>query len=199
MAQPFTATYRMVMNYHVTGVPHKTRFYVISDGSSSGGVPNITKRDGTFATWRAVLDEYVLGSLNYIFDDTQVTFGNSVFEHLVGGLWLPVDTSPVTGFTNAIGAPVLASQQTLVLRDMTFDFIKVVLLETSAPAPYHSSSPPSSGIAQSLSAVFLSSYAALAMYNFVVSRSNDYIKTVGAFVGQTGTFNRKLRRRRGFA
>lgn len=199
MAQPFNATYRITVPYTVTGVPHKLRFYVKSTGAVSGGNILIVNRTAGTDVWQDIIQAFYDEVLSWAYSFTETAMGTALLEKFDGLLWLPQQAYTGVLTTHGVAAPVYASQNTLVLRDTSFDQIKIVYLEASAPIPYHSASAPGSGIPQSLSAAFLSAVSVNSMYNYVVSRSNDYIAASGGFVGLTGTLNRKVRRRRGYA
>lgn len=199
MAQPFTATWRITMPYSVTGVQHVMRVYVNSTGALAGGITQLINRTGGLANWTALVSEFDTAVFNNLFQDNETSMGIALLENLSGIIWNPVDSVAMAALVNSVAAPVYASQNTVVLRDTTFDKLKIEYMEASVPIPYHTETPPASGIMQSASAPFLSNYTAMAPFNYVVSRSTGYIKATGAFVGQTGTLNRKLRRARGFA
>jgi hypothetical protein len=195
MSQPLLATYRITQPYTVGGLTHRFRMYVKSDGSFTGGVQNVTKRDGTFSIWTAAASNL----MGYIQQATPspTSPGPSLFEHLVGTLWQPLDTFTIAGPLGS-GTFAPASELSVVLRDSAFKQIRVMVLDTNNSALYHSSgySGGSAGVSNFLAGWNPSTATGADPLFVQVSRGNRYLSTA-PLVGVTVAYNRKLRRRRG--
>lgn len=196
MSQPLLATYRITIPYTVSSIAHKFRAYVKSDGSVTAGVPNITYVDASIHPWNVAANNLA----GYLAPYLNCTFGAALFEHLVSGVWLPLDSVAVTA-TPSAGAAQAARQLTVVLRDSAFKKVKLVVMEgVLTTAAFHTTAY--SGLDAVLTAL-------LAGYNpatvdagkpllWQVSRGDRYF-LASPLVASTGTLNRKIRRRRGLA
>jgi len=194
MAQAKVATWRITGSYNVSGLLHKARMFVKSDGSISSGVNQIQDRTGTSLDWSLAAHQWSKTWTRILNNAT--TLPDLVLEQKVGLIWVPVQfTSPSNELQADATLPT--TQVTLTLRATNNDKLKVVVLDTTQAAPQHFAGRPSaSSNIQVFTDHFLSGGNAADPYMVMVSESNHYLNTA-PFVGLTITLNRRVRRARG--
>lgn len=196
MAQTNSATWRIAIPYNVWNLDHVARFFVKSTGEVSSGEIQLIKRDGSPQGWKECLARLLL-AFKATNNPDHATMGTPRLEEKVGNQWVVVDSDTGVAFTNTVASQQM-SQVTLAYYDNEYHPVHFVVVECSVVLPFHSKTAfPNTGW-NAWAAAFTSGGDGNDPFQWCVSRSVNYLAAAG-LVGVTGTFNRKLRRRRGFA
>jgi hypothetical protein len=199
MTTPLIASWRIEMQYLITGQSHRVRVYV-RDVLPADGSFTITERDSSttlnWVTAGGSLQDILAGLL-----PAGTSFGSLLLQQHVGILWQPVSAATHVGIAGS-GTVRSATEITLYMRDSTFKPVKVSILDTNQTAPEHWNGLPTVGQNAVEHGQFIEwtelHTLANAPWMWQVGRSNNYL-AVGPIVGITTSLNRKSRRREGLA
>lgn len=197
MATPLVPTYRLEFSLTVDGLLHKMRHYVNVDTSTPvkilgrNGISVITPTEAATG-WATVVQT--------AWKSAAVPAFNWIFQHLVTGVWLPVDSGTVTNTNSSGTSPQQGSQVTLVLRDIAFKKVRVIALETLIPGPFHFTNIVAAAAFNGPLGDLIKGYDTTAAttnppHDWVVGRSGNYLVT-NPLVGATWDLNDKVRRAR---
>ncbi len=196
-----TAGYRVTYKYTVNGLTHKSRVYT-KEGNVIGGSLYITGRSGgpynliaenAAAVWAAKVAANC---------GTPATGGSALWERRDGLLWSPVESSQPTFTPGGTAYTVYAQELTAVMYDTQMNRFKIVLTELAVYVPQHSTDYL--GGSAALDDLFTSFTIDGGVgheydpYNWMTSKYGHNVRTSG-FISFTTTYNRKLRRARGYA
>lgn len=198
MSTPLLATGRMKIPYTATGQNHVMHCYVRGlTLVGSDWMINSRTLDANDTLWTDALERMAVAFEQIT--SSAVDGGIAELQKLEDGVWITVDTQPFT-LADQIGTMVAASQYTLTLRDRNNKHVKVVVMEHTVGTPTHSIAITGPGTQGGLFNAMFGASAANAAdpYNWLVGRGNQFLAT-NPFIAATTTFNRKLRRARGFA
>jgi len=196
MAVPLIATWRMHIIYQVLGLVHELNMYCDADLVSGSYVINLLA--GGTCTVQQAADGFGAGFVP-MYRDTDITSCVALLQQKSGFNWLTRDTKTVNGTPATTGTTVLASQNTLVLRDLPGNVAKIIALETTVPLPFHITSPGS------IPARLIDFYNVYSKDSgsgtyrpalWMVSRGDNALQDE-PLIGATGDFNDKVRRARG--
>lgn len=195
MAQPLLASWRIVTPYVASTLTHRQVVYCKADVAHPGPPQQLLYRDGSSVSWTVA----ALGLAKALAKFLASGIGTMQLQHLTGTVWNPIDTFLPGGLTYHGGAPVPCSQGTLFLRDSAFFKAKIVILESVLAPLYHDPGETTGDTGANAGTTAFADGLASAddPANWIVSRGNRYLHTFAA-AGWTVTYNRKLRRRRGF-
>ena len=199
MSVTIVASGRIVASYAVDGLNHKAHAYVRNAQLvGSSWMINSRATDSNDKLWSNAAQGF-MDALSVILKTANTTWGDASLETYAGGIYTVRATATITP-VGANDQLVLASQSTLVLRDTSFNKVKVEVMEAGTPTPFHTTSKTGGNATVDL---FVSYFTAdhgntNDPYNWMVGRGNQYLNT-SPFVGWTTTYNRKLRRARGLA
>jgi hypothetical protein len=198
MATPLVASYRIKLQYVVGGLTHVNHAYCVPQ--ATGAQPwKLIKRGAVVSTltWQAIAGNW----WHNVWIDlmaSSVPGALATLEQKVGLLWVPLDFLNIVD--PGVGGPTFtpAQQATLVLRDTSFDKIRVVFLETVDGYLGHSAN--GHGLTTQFDLIIPeyegSGTSESSPVNWQVGRSNNYMLTAGAVAGLTLDQNRKLKRAR---
>ncbi len=194
------ATGRISIAFTVNSQSHKLRAYV-RQPTVVGASYNINTRttDSNDLDWKLAA-EALFNSVTYAMSDAN-SAQEAVLELRSGSIWTPTQVySPFVTFNGTPGAAAVATETTLVLKDIQFNRFKIIVLEGLEAAPQHWNVWNGGDTAMdNFTKQFLSNFTVTnAPYNWLVSKYNQYISSSG-FVGVTVSLNRRIRRRRGLA
>lgn len=195
MAQPFTSTWRIQMSYQVATLTHKAFMFVKASTFTPPVAPQLIDRTGGLADWTAVALRMGAASLQVIINTIpSVTY---LLQNKQGLLWVPIDAYSPTQGGSASGAVFVASQVTMTLRDLQFNKLKVVMLDTSEVPPTTVKSLPATGDLHNFALPYTDGAVDVNdPFSFMVSRSGHYLHGSAALVAITTTLNTKVRRKR---
>lgn len=134
MAVPLLVTWRMKFSYIVRSLTHVMNIYC--DAAAVGSVYVINANAGGVLDLQDCADA-VGSKMAPCFLDADLTSINYQLQEKVGFAWITRASGTVSGTPATTGTTQPASQCTLVLRDISSHFAKIILLETKIPAPYH--------------------------------------------------------------
>lgn len=198
MAVPLTAAFRLNFAYTVQGLTHSLRMYckaqvALTDNSGYGVLARddstiIGATDAAQGVWDGIRPFFSAAVL-----PPQVTVQARVLTQ-----WNPVATPIVTGNGSAGGGSSPASQLTITLRTVTFDHLRVLVLEAlgAIPAKYTGVIPFSLAY-PSLGTLWGSTAPSNGPYHWQVGRDNQHVQAGQAFVSAATDLNDKVRRARG--
>jgi hypothetical protein len=196
MATPLTATHRMDVSYFVSGELHHRHEYCKKGTTLFAGHPSVVLNDGTTEIdWRDAAQRLTDKIGNWSLMDAHPTVA---LEERSGSVWNPVDfyTSTTLAETGTL-AP--ASQLTVVLRDTSFEKLRVTLME--GRTGYVGHSPSGLGINTEIDNVVAAWTTPgsddFNPFNWAKSRGDRYLLSSGTCAGATLDLNDKLKRRRG--
>lgn len=197
MAQPLVATGRLIFPYTQSGVLHKFFAYV-KNPTLVGANWQINSR--TSDANDLLASDAVNGlalAMESVFAST-VSIGTAILQTRSGGVWTPVASYTPTAIS-PVGSSVTAAQITATFRDSAFHKMKLVLNEQETQPPGHTTTLVglTAAIGDWLKQYTASHTTANPPYLWQVSRSNLYLNT-SPFVALTMTFNKHLRRIRGY-
>lgn len=197
MATALVPTYRFEFSYVVNGLAHKVRHYVNVDTSTP---VKVMERDGSTAIAQSdAADGFAITFLSG-YGLSHVPAMSWIFQHLVAGVWLPINSGSHTNTNSSGVAPEEATQVTLVFRDLAFKQIKVIMLESLIDGPFHVSNLAAANsfnaalgsICQQYDSTFSVPFAP---HLWVVGRSGNYL-ALTPLIGATWDLNDKVRRAR---
>ncbi len=197
MAQTLVATGRIIFQYTISSVLHKLHVYV-KNPTLVGANWQINSRtsDSNDTGVTNAVDGLAL-ALESIFP-TSVTIGSAILETRSGTVWTPQASYTPIGIS-PVGSSVGASEITATFRDSAFHKLRVVLSECETQPPAHAitlTGAPAA-IGDCLKQWTASHTTSVPPYLWAVSMSNLYLNTA-PFVAYTVTYNKHLRRVRGF-
>jgi len=196
MPVPLIATWRMHIEYQVLSLTHTLNMYCSADLVSGDYVINLNA--GGTCTVQQAADGFGAGFVP-MYRDTDLISCVAQLQEKSGFSWLTRDVKTVNGTPATTGATVLASQNTLVLRDISSHIGKIIALETTVGLPFHVTSPGS--IPARLIGFYneFSEDSGSGTYRpakWVVTRGDNALQDE-PLIGATGDFNDKVRRARG--
>lgn len=197
MGQPFNATWRVAMPYTTALRNHVMHVFA----SSTDVAPPYSLNDRAAGVRLfSLCAQGLWDSIRKVMSNHATTFVGTIrLEQRTGSLWLPVEFYTPTGAGSQGNAENLATEVTIVLRNLLNDKVKVAILE-GAPGgtPQHWLLPNTAGDPSQVVAAEFSELHTVtnAPYFWAKSRSNNFLALVPT-VGITLTYNRKMRRARG--
>lgn len=189
---PYGASHQLDIHYTVDGLEHVVQIPV---NSGSVGSPYALNEftGGTILASAAAADYADLFKPLLLATDTIDTY---VLQEYDSGIFIPVESGALGVAGTGAGTPVLSLQFTMTFRDLNYKIIKHVWQEVLLDAPkkyVYPATTPAPVDAFIASALDHSTAGALGLW--MRSRGGAiYLSVTGA----TTTFNRKLRRARGF-
>lgn len=196
MPTPLSATHRIEVQYQISSLPHKHRFYVLDDGTGST-VPGIIQRDASTISWVLAAQATMDVMKNFLVHSTVQSF-NALYQVRAGSVWNTLDSYDNFGTWVDAGTFSTASELTFVMKDTMGNKVRANFLEGNAGYVGHSAN--GTGISAGITAMageYGSSFAGThAPYMYVVGRSNLYLFHTQPIVGATLDLNDKVKRSR---
>lgn len=188
---PYTAGYQLDIVYTVQGFTHRVQLPC--------GATNI---GGSYNLLRLSMSDYPVASAVADFTNlakpwfaADVTFTQWILQQHDGGVFIPVAQSGIAVVGTNAGTTKLATQATVVFRDLSYLFYRLVLMEVAFPAPAKDTIPSGTPAVDDLIIDMLpSATSANPIWQWVRSRGNHSLNSA---LGYTNTFNRRFRRKRG--
>jgi hypothetical protein len=198
MSTPTIGIGKITIPYTVSGLTHEVSMYVDAP-TLTGGTYLINKRPsiGGTSNWVSAAEDFAK-AISYVLP-AATTWGNAVLSEYFSTGWVPVASTVVT-MPNLTGSPALAGQLTMTLRAADFTRPKIVIMEGNSAPPFKTTSATGGTPAQDSFVAEFQSGGALSFlpWVFMTTMHGQFLLT-NPFISFTATFNRKMRRARGFA